>query len=148
MQGATDGLLGRVLLGQYKLSFFHRGFAPEHLDLRVETEPVERTVRMQLGGRVTILVEDSRGRPVEGAEVAVLDKSGESMVEEGRMPFRLMEGPLPPSATDARGRLSLSERVRPGVYRAFATKGASRSPEVSLTVRDGAPAEATLLLAD
>jgi protocatechuate 3,4-dioxygenase beta subunit len=106
--------------GTYVLTFDAKGHAPAERAAAVSAAGVGTTVDavLESGGTLSALVEDDRGRPVEGARVEVYDPTG-ARVTRTLTIVNFMEGDV--SRTNASGTATIRDLV-PGTYTIKASK--------------------------
>jgi protocatechuate 3,4-dioxygenase beta subunit len=106
--------------GAYVLTFDAKGHAPAERSTTVGAQGGGATVDavLQSGGTLAALVEDDRGRPVEGARVEVYDPSG-ARVTRTLTIVNFMDGDV--SRTNAGGAATIRDLV-PGTYTIKASK--------------------------
>jgi hypothetical protein len=128
----------------YRITIQHRSYASSSIQAKVEAEGEGPTVTLRPGGKVQVEVVNEKSRPIEGAEVEILNERGENIADE-----RMIMGPgaMGSSLTNASGSLVL-DGLAPGTYRAVATHGAARSREENLSVTEGQTAEMRLTIGE
>ena len=143
MSGPDGVILFQAILpGIYQVSTTHQLFAPGRASLRVAAGASLQTIVLRPGGKMRAQVSSQKGQPVEGAELEVIDESGESVIED--LAFSAIRGQQA-TATGRDGSLSF-DQLAPGTYRVIAQKGKSRSREEKVTVTEGQTTEATITL--
>jgi protocatechuate 3,4-dioxygenase beta subunit len=130
--------------GAYRITVQHRSYAPSSIQAKVTQEAEGPAVTLRPGGKLQLEVVNQKARPVEGAEVEILNERGENVAEE-KMGFGL-DG-MQSSLTNASGSMTL-DQVAPGTYRAVARHGAARSREENLSVTEGQTAEMRLTISE
>ncbi len=129
--------------GIYRLTVNHGSYAPSSVPVKVESEPAQGpTVILRPGGKAQIEVTGRNGRPVDGAEVKILDAKGENVVEDK---LDMRRGPFQGTQTGKNGVLTI-DQLPPGAYRVIATKGKASSKEAPITIIEGQTAEVRLAL--
>ena len=82
---------------------------------------------------------DQGGRPVEHAEVALIDQNEDNVLED----LTDTKGFRPENLSDSNGLVAV-KHVRPGTYTAYARRGTRHSERTQLIVEFGATATVTV----
>jgi hypothetical protein len=130
--------------GAYRLSVLHAAHAPWTAEVRVPAEPTPIPVTLRPGGKLRLRVLDRRGKPVEGAEVRVLDGEGADLLED----LVFLERELRRGFTTQIDGYLVLDQVLPGSYRVVAGRGRGNSTEGKIEVVEGRCAEITLTVTD
>jgi uncharacterized GH25 family protein len=120
--------------GVYRATALHRSYASQSVTVRAPADGQETTITLRPGGKLQVQVVNRQSKPVEGAEVAILNDKGENVAEDGL--FLAMMGGGGSSMTGSAGSLVL-DQLSPGTYRAVASRGKTKSREEKLSVAEG-----------
>lgn len=143
----TSLLLPRLPAGEYEVTVLHLLRTPARCRFVVGTGQKPQRLALERGATLELSVRDGEGDGVAGAEVSLRDEDGREVFDD-RAPVHAVYGHTdvwgPARLTAQDGSFSI-HTLRPGVYRASASRDGARTGEVEVTVDRDEVARATLV---
>jgi hypothetical protein len=131
--------------GSYEVTVVHPDLAPVRLAVEIDETPRLWTATLTPGGSLEARVASPTGGPRAGATLSVLGPDGRDVFDDRIPAPSVIVNPLSGPVTPPSGAITLGH-LRPGRYRASASAGAVRSPEVAVEILEGKAAQVSLTL--